>query len=87
MLLNGRMLVVLGCIFLSQLWLLISSVTTLCRLQGKSQIVQEELVRLGEHMVDNAKGTGAIALQLCREFENKFLQHLAHAHGEVSNCF
>ena len=77
MLLNGRMLVVLGCIFLSQLGLLISSVTTLCRLEGKSQIVQEELVRLGEHMVDSAEGTRAIALQLCREFENKFLQHPA----------
>lgn len=86
MLLNGCMLVVLACIFLSQLGLLICSVfTTLCRLQGKSQIVQEELVRLGEQMVDSVEGTRAIALQLCREFEDKFLQHLAH--GEVSNCF
>ena len=83
MLLNGRMLVVLACIFLGQLGLLISSVTTLCRLQGKSQIVQDELVRLGEQMADSAEGTRAIALQLCREFEDKFLQHLAH--GEVSN--
>ncbi|RVX05842.1 Dynamin-2B [Vitis vinifera] len=47
-------------------------------LQGKSQIVQEELVRLGEQMVDSVEGTRAIALQLCREFEDKFLQHLAH---------
>ncbi|XP_034702714.1 dynamin-2A [Vitis riparia] len=50
-------------------------------LQGKSQIVQEELVRLGEQMVDSVEGTRAIALQLCREFEDKFLQHLAHGEG------
>ncbi|KAG1326637.1 Dynamin-2B [Cocos nucifera] len=46
-------------------------------LQGKSQIVQDELVRLGEQMVQSAEGTKAIALELCREFEDKFLAHIA----------
>lgn len=51
------------------------------RLQGKSQIVKDELVRLGEQMVHTSEGTRAIALELCREFEDKFLQHIAT--GEV----
>ncbi|WCJ35009.1 dynamin-like protein 6 [Euphorbia peplus] len=50
-------------------------------LQGKSQIVQDELVRLGEQMVDSPEGTRAIALELCREFEDKFLQHLTTGEG------
>ncbi|GMY04890.1 dynamin-2A isoform X1 [Fagus crenata] len=50
-------------------------------LQGKSQIVQDELVRLGEQMVNSAEGTRAIALQLCREFEDKFLQHITGGEG------
>ncbi|XP_039037036.1 dynamin-2B-like [Hibiscus syriacus] len=50
-------------------------------LQGKSQIVQDELVRLGEQMVESAEGTRAIALELCREFEDKFLQHIATGEG------
>ncbi|XP_022152464.1 dynamin-2A-like [Momordica charantia] len=49
-------------------------------LQGKSQIVQDELSRLGEQ-VDSAEGTRAVALQLCREFEDKFLQHIATGEG------
>jgi len=52
-------------------------------LQGKSQIVQEELVKFGEQMVSSSEGTRALALQLCREFEDKFLQHLTG--GEVSS--
>lgn len=36
-------------------------------------------------MVDSAEGTRAIALELCREFEDKFLQHIAS--GEVSQLF
>lgn len=52
------------------------------RLQGKSQIVQEELVKLGEQMVSSVEGTRALALELCREFEEKFLRHLTG--GEVS---
>uniref|UniRef100_A0A2P2MEF2 Dynamin-type G domain-containing protein n=1 Tax=Rhizophora mucronata TaxID=61149 RepID=A0A2P2MEF2_RHIMU len=51
-------------------------------LQGKSQIVQDELVRLGEQMVQSAEGTRAVALELCREFEDQFLQHITT--GEVS---
>lgn len=53
----------------------------LYRLQGKSQIVQDELVRLGESMVTSSEGTRALALELCREFEDKFLQHIMT--GEV----
>ncbi|XVF86155.1 hypothetical protein PTKIN_Ptkin18bG0017400 [Pterospermum kingtungense] len=50
-------------------------------LQGKSQIVQDELVRLGEQMVSTAEGTRAVALELCREFEDKFLQHVTGGEG------
>ncbi|XP_054816498.1 dynamin-2B-like isoform X1 [Prosopis cineraria] len=50
-------------------------------LQGKSQIIQDELVRLGEKMVTTAEGTRAIALELCREFEDKFLQHITTGEG------
>ncbi|XP_062220234.1 dynamin-2A-like [Phragmites australis] len=50
-------------------------------LQGKSQIVQDELGRLGEQMVQSAEGTRAVALELCREFEDKFLAHIASGEG------
>ncbi|CAN8294458.1 unnamed protein product [Cochlearia groenlandica] len=50
-------------------------------LQGKSQTVQNELARLGEQLVNSAEGTRAIALELCREFEEKFLLHLAGGEG------
>ncbi|KAL3845688.1 hypothetical protein ACJIZ3_003091 [Penstemon smallii] len=50
-------------------------------LQGKSQIVQDELVRLGEQMVHSSEGTRALALELCREFEDKFLQHITTGEG------
>ncbi|MCL7028582.1 hypothetical protein MKW94_019428, partial [Papaver nudicaule] len=50
-------------------------------LQGKSQIVEDELVRLGEQMVHSSEGTRAIALELCREFEDRFLQHIATGEG------
>ena len=43
--------------------------------------MQDELVRLGEQMVHSAEGTRALALELCREFEDKFLQHITT--GEV----
>lgn len=46
------------------------------RLEGKSQIVEDELVRLGEQRVNTSEGTRAIALELCREFEDRFLQHI-----------
>ncbi|CAA6661417.1 unnamed protein product [Spirodela intermedia] len=51
------------------------------RVAGKSQIVQEELFKLGEQMVHSSEGTRAIALELCREFEDKFLQHIATGEG------
>lgn len=50
-------------------------------LQGKSQIVKDELVRLGEQMVNSPEGTRALALELCREFEDKFLQHITSGEG------
>ncbi|KAB1210982.1 Dynamin-2B [Morella rubra] len=50
-------------------------------LQGKSQVVQDELVRLGEQMVQSSEGTRALALELCREFEDKFLQHVTSGEG------
>ncbi|KAJ0870530.1 putative dynamin GTPase [Helianthus annuus] len=50
-------------------------------LQGKSQIVQDELVRLGESMVTSSEGTRALALELCREFEDRFLQHIMTGEG------
>uniref|UniRef100_A0A0E0K521 dynamin GTPase n=1 Tax=Oryza punctata TaxID=4537 RepID=A0A0E0K521_ORYPU len=50
-------------------------------LQGKSQIVQDELARLGEQMVSSAEGTRAVALELCREFEDKFLAHVTSGEG------
>jgi dynamin GTPase len=56
----------------------------LCRLQGKSQIVQDELVRLGEQMVQSSEGTRALALELCREFEDKFLLHVTSGEVRVS---
>ncbi|KAL8485844.1 hypothetical protein ACS0TY_027947 [Phlomoides rotata] len=50
-------------------------------LQGKSQVVQDELFRLGEKMVHSSEGTRALALELCREFEDKFLQHITTGEG------
>ncbi|XP_039815219.1 dynamin-2A-like [Panicum virgatum] len=50
-------------------------------LQGKSQIVQEELAKLGEQMAQGSEGRKAIALGLCREFEDKFLEHIAGGEG------
>lgn len=55
----------------------------LIRLEGKSQIVEQELVRLGEQRVQTSEGTRAMALELCREFEDTFLQHINT--GEVGD--
>ena len=49
--------------------------------QGKSQVVQDELVRLGEQMVNSFEGTRAPALELCREFGDKFPQHFTSGEG------
>jgi len=51
------------------------------RLEGRAQVVEAELVRLGEQRVQSSEGTRAMALELCREFEDKFLQHIQT--GEV----
>ncbi|XP_048334931.2 dynamin-2B-like isoform X2 [Ziziphus jujuba] len=50
-------------------------------LQGKSQIVQDELVKLGGQMIESAEGSRALALELCREFEDKFLLHVTGGEG------
>ncbi|KAL8162613.1 hypothetical protein V2J09_014102 [Rumex salicifolius] len=50
-------------------------------LQGRSQIIQDELVKLGESMVSSPEGTRALALELCREFEEKFLRHVTGGEG------
>jgi len=50
-------------------------------LEGRTQVVEGELVRLGEQLVQTSEGTRAIALELCREFEYKFLQHIASGEG------
>ncbi|GAB2278194.1 Dynamin-2A [Dionaea muscipula] len=50
-------------------------------LQGKSQIVQDELLKLGESLVSSSEGTRALALELCREFEEKFLRHITGGEG------
>ncbi|KAJ8529728.1 hypothetical protein K7X08_036563 [Anisodus acutangulus] len=50
-------------------------------LQGKSQAVKDELVKFGEQTVNSAEGTKALALELCREFEDKFLEHLTTGEG------
>ncbi|XP_073035142.1 dynamin-2A-like isoform X2 [Primulina eburnea] len=50
-------------------------------LQGKSQTVEDELFRLGAQMVQSSEGTKALALELCREFEDKFLQHISTGEG------
>lgn len=50
-------------------------------LQGKSQMVGDELVQLGEQLVQSAEGTRAVALELCREFEDRFLQHITTGEG------
>ncbi|CAL0328718.1 unnamed protein product [Lupinus luteus] len=59
-------------------------------LQGKSQIIHDELARLGESMVSTAEGTRAVALELCREFEEKFLAHITSGEGagwKIVACF
>ncbi|KAB5563640.1 hypothetical protein DKX38_003694 [Salix brachista] len=43
--------------------------------------IQDEMVRLGEQMVSSSEGTRALALELCREFEDKFLLHLIGGEG------
>ncbi|KAG6405807.1 hypothetical protein SASPL_133401 [Salvia splendens] len=45
--------------------------------EGKSHVVQDELSRLGEKMIHISEGTRALARKLCRELEDKFLQHAA----------
>ncbi|KAE9592686.1 putative dynamin GTPase [Lupinus albus] len=59
-------------------------------LQGKSQIIHDELARFGESMVSTAEGTRAVALELCREFEDKFLAHITSGEGagwKIVGCF
>eukprot|EP00252_Welwitschia_mirabilis_P005508 TRINITY_DN1598_c0_g1_i1.p1 TRINITY_DN1598_c0_g1~~TRINITY_DN1598_c0_g1_i1.p1 ORF type:complete len:769 (-),score=203.64 TRINITY_DN1598_c0_g1_i1:79-2385(-) len=50
-------------------------------LEGRSQMVDNELARLGEQLIQTSEGTRAVALELCREFEDKFLQHITSGEG------
>jgi dynamin GTPase len=43
--------------------------------------VEDELVRLGESRVESVEGTRSMALELCREFDDKFLETIQS--GEV----
>lgn len=45
--------------------------------------MQDELVKLGGQMIESVEGTRALALELCREFEDKFLLHVTG--GEVGS--
>ncbi|KAK1284818.1 Dynamin-2B [Acorus calamus] len=53
-------------------------------LQGKSHVVLDELVRLSEQMVHSAEGTRAIAFELCREFEDRFLSRIATSESSIN---
>ncbi|XP_031250680.1 dynamin-2A-like isoform X2 [Pistacia vera] len=50
-------------------------------LQGKSQIVQDELVGLGEQIVQSAEGTRAVALELCHDLKISFYNTLQLGSG------
>ncbi|KAH9549389.1 hypothetical protein CY35_10G016700 [Sphagnum magellanicum] len=50
-------------------------------LQGRAKVVEAELVTLGEQRVQTSEGTRAMALELCREFEDTFLQHIQTGEG------
>lgn len=45
--------------------------------------MQDELLKLGGQMTESSEGTRALALELCREFEDKFLLHVTG--GEVGS--
>ncbi len=66
---------------LSALNIALLGVVYCCRLQGRAKVVEAELVTLGEQRVQTSEGTCAMALELCREFEDTFLQHIQT--GEV----
>ncbi|KAG6390840.1 hypothetical protein SASPL_148585 [Salvia splendens] len=44
--------------------------------EGKFQVVQDELSRLGEQMVHSSEGKRPLARVLCHELHDKFLQHV-----------
>lgn len=50
-----------------------------------SQSVKDELAKLGGQ-VQSAEGTRALALELCREFEDTFLQHLTSGEVRIYIC-
>jgi dynamin GTPase len=50
-------------------------------LQGRAKVVEAELVTLGEQRVQTSEGTRAMALELCREFEDTFLLHIQTGEG------
>ncbi|CAI7847072.1 unnamed protein product, partial [Closterium sp. NIES-53] len=50
-------------------------------LEGRSEEVDAELLRLGESLVSSLNGSRALALELCRGFETKFCEHLDGSEG------
>ncbi|GJP31193.1 hypothetical protein CLOM_g9880 [Closterium sp. NIES-68] len=50
-------------------------------LEGRSQEVDAELLRLGDSLISSLNGSRALALELCRGFENKFCEHLDGSEG------
>jgi dynamin GTPase len=58
--------------------------TLLAGLEGKSAQVEEELVRLGERRATTSEGHRAVVLEMAREFEDTFIQHIES--GEVGGA-
>ncbi|GAQ87226.1 Dynamin related protein [Klebsormidium nitens] len=58
--------------------------TLLAGLEGRSAQVEEELVRLGERRATTSEGHRAVVLELAREFDDTFNQHIES--GEVGGA-
>lgn len=50
-------------------------------LEGRSQEVEDELLRFGDTIVSTVEGSRAVALELCRNFDLKFVDHIEGAEG------
>ncbi|GJP35777.1 hypothetical protein CLOM_g20304 [Closterium sp. NIES-68] len=50
-------------------------------LESRSVDVESELLRLGESLVSNLQGSRAVALELCRGFETRFIENLDGSEG------
>ncbi|CAI6012904.1 unnamed protein product [Closterium sp. NIES-65] len=50
-------------------------------LESRSVDVESELLRLGESLISDLQGSRAVALELCRGFETRFIEHLDGCEG------